>query len=362
MRTYLIFSAALILFGCLRANAQIEWKIRSSGTAENIRSVKFAAGKFFASDGDLYVSVTGESWSKVALLPASNRGISTITPVAGGILAVGNGYYWPPSKTRAFFGGYTGGAMDSAYINGVAVITGIGDDASNKPSIGLYRDSTGKIVLISELPWIYQPYWVVATEDEFLVYVSVGIYASPDGMAWTLRSRSGASDKPFYSNGVLVSQDEYSADKGATWERWPEGRRPVPQVYRDGLYLAAGSGGLIATSPDGEAWTSRETGTTNTINSITFGNSAFVAVGAAGRIISSALPSYFPFPPAPKLTITPSVTIKWPSTAGLYYQPQFSTDMKNWMSFGGTIPGSGLDMSRSFDVTGQRQFFRVTVE
>ncbi len=65
---------------------------------------------------------------------------------------------------------------------------------------------------------------------------------------------------------------------------------------------------------------------------------------------------------APQISITPSVTIKWPSTPGLYYQPQYSTNLKDWMPFGGPIPGSGQEMSRSFEVTGERQYFRLTVE
>lgn len=55
------------------------------------------------------------------------------------------------------------------------------------------------------------------------------------------------------------------------------------------LYVAAGSGGMLATSGDGITWTSRTSGFgSNTINSVAYGNGVWVAVGANGTIASSS--------------------------------------------------------------------------
>jgi hypothetical protein len=55
----------------------------------------------------------------------------------------------------------------------------------------------------------------------------------------------------------------------------------------DGLYVAVGSGGALATSPDGETWTPRTSGVSATLESVCWGNGLFVAVGLRGTVITS---------------------------------------------------------------------------
>ena len=59
-------------------------------------------------------------------------------------------------------------------------------------------------------------------------------------------------------------------------------------AYGNSLYVAVGANGAIVTSHDKVTWTPVYGGTSNTLNSITFGNGLFVAVGASGTIIYSA--------------------------------------------------------------------------
>lgn len=89
--------------------AQYDWKVRNSETIDYFKSITFTSGKFFASNGNLFQSVTGESWSQVILSPSAEGYVSTVVPVSGGVLAVGDGYYWPPTKKGSGYGGYFGG-------------------------------------------------------------------------------------------------------------------------------------------------------------------------------------------------------------------------------------------------------------
>lgn len=55
------------------------------------------------------------------------------------------------------------------------------------------------------------------------------------------------------------------------------------------LYIAAGQGGSLYSSPDGITWTSRTSGFgTNPINTVSYGNGLWVAVGSNGTITTSS--------------------------------------------------------------------------
>jgi len=51
--------------------------------------------------------------------------------------------------------------------------------------------------------------------------------------------------------------------------------------------VAVGDGGTILTSPDGVSWTERDSGTSNWLWGVTYGNGTFVAVGDYGTILTS---------------------------------------------------------------------------
>ena len=71
-------------------------------------------------------------------------------------------------------------------------------------------------------------------------------------------------------------------------------RNPLPQgsnlsgvAYGNGTFVAVGDTGTILTSPDGVAWDSRTSGTSNLLVGVTYGNGTFVAVGSNGTILQS---------------------------------------------------------------------------
>ncbi len=60
----------------------------------------------------------------------------------------------------------------------------------------------------------------------------------------------------------------------------------VQKIEKDkmkGLFVSVGSRGTILTSPDGNSWTKRTSGTSGTLKGVTYGNNTFVTVG--GRTI-----------------------------------------------------------------------------
>ncbi|MGA2506940.1 MAG: hypothetical protein ABSF80_05630 [Chitinispirillaceae bacterium] len=63
-------------------------------------------------------------------------------------------------------------------------------------------------------------------------------------------------------------------------------------TYGNGQYVAVGDAGTILTSPDGLVWTSRTSGITTRLWSVTYGNGLYVTVGdsggGSGRILTSA--------------------------------------------------------------------------
>jgi len=55
-----------------------------------------------------------------------------------------------------------------------------------------------------------------------------------------------------------------------------------------GLFVAVGDNGTILTSPDGTTWAKRNSGTSNDLYGVTYGNGLFVAVGQSGTILTSS--------------------------------------------------------------------------
>lgn len=58
-------------------------------------------------------------------------------------------------------------------------------------------------------------------------------------------------------------------------------------IFGNSLFVAFGTGGYVATSPDGTTWTQRTSGTSNALNAGTYGAGLFCLVGAVGTIITS---------------------------------------------------------------------------
>ena len=78
---------------------------------------------------------------------------------------------------------------------------------------------------------------------------------------------------------------------GSSWKRvagWEYTNYLSATVYGGGQFVAVGTSGIIATSPDGEVWTSRNNPSTATLKSVAYGIGQYVAVGSGGSVVVSS--------------------------------------------------------------------------
>jgi hypothetical protein len=94
-------------------------------------------------------------------------------------------------------------------------------------------------------------------DNHFVGMATGSILTSPDGLMWTSHDGMGAQN-PALGRGI---------------------------AYGDNVFVSVGWAGAIATSPDGITWTSRESGTNYDyyLNSVSYGNNQFVAVGGSSQ-------------------------------------------------------------------------------
>ena len=79
-----------------------------------------------------------------------------------------------------------------------------------------------------------------------------------------------------------------SADSSSTWRSTvPHGNDLYSVANNGSLFVAVGAAGTIMTSTDAINWNLQTSGTTNTLYAVTFGNNMFVAVGSSGTILTS---------------------------------------------------------------------------
>jgi hypothetical protein len=126
------------------------------------------------------------------------------------------------------------------------------------------------------------------------IYASVGsgILTSGDGIEWNLRYTvpySGLTGICF-GNGKYVSVGEniiVTSVDGINWTKINnENLRLKDITFGNGIFVAAGYGGIIATSKDGVEWILRTSGANSDLNGIVFGGGLFAAVGNDGCILT----------------------------------------------------------------------------
>lgn len=135
---------------------------------------------------------------------------------------------------------------------------------------------------------------------QFVAGGQAGLLAtSPDGTSWTVRTGippgTGDIEALGYGAGRYVASDSnsyWAMLSSADGITWTAGEAPLHYglfaiAFGNGLFLAAGRGGITITSPDGATWT--ELGTALTHNYLfcaTYGAGRFVAGGVDGFLVS----------------------------------------------------------------------------
>ena len=169
--------------------------------------------------------------------------------------------------------------------------------------VGLISYSSDAVV------WTRIPEYMVASAHQFtgvtfgngkFVAVTKGGYSltSTDAFSWTVSAQSTESFTAItFGNGVFVATndvgDAFTSVDGTAWKAVSvKAHTKIHSItYGNGQFVIVGEKGLVATSPSGLVWTDRSVSDLYELFSVTFALNKFVAVGSAiyaGAIITSS--------------------------------------------------------------------------
>lgn len=246
------------------------WLPRSAGFgASAVRSLSYANGLWFAggADGKLATSPDGLNWT------ARDVGFGTVGVVR-----------------RVVFG------------NGTYVAVGY-DSSGESYKAGFISSSTDGVTWTARSHTFSTAGLMDATyfSGRFVVCGWGGMVGySSDGVNWTKVTAPYAGDLPFFwlgHNGSTLMMGchmdaiLYSSSNGTSWTWHQSASLGAGQmnaiVVNNGLYVCVGLSGKIytATSPT-SSWTLRTSNTTASLQSVTYGNGRFVAVGDRSVVTS----------------------------------------------------------------------------
>jgi hypothetical protein len=281
----------------------VTWDTRfvGSGTAWQ---VVFGNGLFVAATtGGVYTSPTGVTWTlqTTGLISSNIRSVGYV----GGIYYVGtnvNGYYatssngstWTLKRDASGLGLFA--FLD---VNGKTVAT----------------SDAGIIILSGGDREIYQPnFSFVATltaidgksvayngTNQYVAVSSTGLpLTSTDGENWTAQTlpssgvMTGSASVSYLNGNYLIHGNNgatsiYTSSDGIAWtaRTTPSSLGLNSVAFGASTYVAVGAGGNVFSSTDLVTWTSQSAGS-SLFNDVIFANNVFVAVGAAGAIYSSS--------------------------------------------------------------------------
>ncbi len=317
-----------------------DWALRNSGTANALSDVIFADNRFMAVGGNaLLISTNGLDWTSRAI--------------------VGSG-------TNLAAVAYGNGVFVTITANGSTVIyssDGTNWNGSTIPTSGLTGITFGT--------------------NLFCAGSSEGaIYTSADGENWTMQD-SGFRFAPAelnYCNGQFVVPGQFIIDAGAEMLTSTDGTNWG--VNSSGYFSAGASGGhnaLVAaggaqfighnlgsaylTSSDGITWTSRGANSLYEIppllNSVTFGNGTFVAVGVGGVIFQSV-----PSPSSINASLVPQgINIKVSGDIGRNFMLETTTNLSasSWTDLV-SVPNAPSSTNFINSVTNAPQRFYRTLD
>jgi uncharacterized delta-60 repeat protein len=172
----------------------------------------------------------------------------------------------------------------------------------------LVGDDPNGLILSSPDGVAWESHWSSPSNELYGVtygggqFVAVGqrgnIFTSPDGATWT--TRSGGTDVNFRcvarGNGLYVAVGNegllFTSPNGVDWTRQPP---PIANnlrgiAYGAGRFVAVGesdaAGGTVLVSSNAVQWTRLVASTTPSLYDITFAQDRFVAVGSGGAMVS----------------------------------------------------------------------------
>lgn len=188
------------------------------------------------------------------------------------------------------------------------------------------------------------------------------LFESPDGSAWTSfgptvpgRPRSIA----FGGDKFVLATDYggwFTNATGFSWSSVTTDFQPEEVRFIDGVFVAVGWGGGVATSTNGTTWHRRETGTRQNLYGIGWDSRMF-AVGDGATIIESSEWR----PPVALLAMasasSPRLTLY--ATPGTRYVLESSDDLLTWRSVTELDVSGELDLSSFVQPNAVSRFFRA---
>jgi len=285
-----------------------------SGSPLTAGYVGFANGKFlvaaYSSPGpnavDLFVftSSDGQNWTSNSVatrMPDEGGGLDYTCFMSGPnvvlsgeievpfVLSSPDEVNWSfqESHPNDSFQGYAG-----AYGNGVYVIV------RNIGTIYTSTDSTNWASQSFSFPADVGPTYtcrsITASNGTYVVTTDSGVVSSTNGSVYAAESGNNLAllSAITYGNsfvGVGYSGLIYQSSDGVAWSQRNSGTaNDLNSVAAgNGLLVAVGNNGAVQTSPSGLIWTSRLSGTSLTLYGVTYSNGLYVAVGQGGTVVTS---------------------------------------------------------------------------
>lgn len=279
------------------SSAGVTWTQADSGTADSLYGVAYGNGTFVAvgHGGTMITSVNGTDWSGIA---AGTVTLNGITYAAGRFVSVGSGGTILTSVDgTSWVAGSSGTGFDlRAVTYGGAGFMAVGEKGTILTSVDGSAWSPSDPGTDGDL------LDVTYGNNLFVVVGDKTVFVSADaGTTWTAISQTSDQYGPprgfqvlkgiTYADNTFVvvgNNYRYVSQDGTNWEEIQTPKYMLRDVIHAGMFVAAGIGDVITTSPEGRTWTTRQADAANILFDVTCDNAKFVAVGQSGGIYSSA--------------------------------------------------------------------------
>lgn len=292
------------------------WNVANSGSSQYIYKVVYANNTFLAMESNVLHSADGITWTSTPPPSTSQIGLYGLAYGAGVWVGGTQGH----STGRIFTSadnGTTWVARNSSfagddYVRTIAYGNGIFVAYGGLDTFKLVTSTNGTTWTNRSLP-ASDLYYSVVTFANGRFFLNSGntgaCYTSTNGSTWALVTGAISSAREHgitYGNGKFVMLGARShhgvatSTNGTTWVKHQTVLLDSGLVtnvemnsitYAEGLFVAVGNSGTVLTSEDGITWTKKTSpnfGTTR-FYSVCYGNGKFVITGSGGKILYSTL-------------------------------------------------------------------------
>ena len=265
--------------------------------------VCFDQGKFvLAGNGGIYTSTNGIDWVNQYAEPPN--GLLAVASLDASFVAVGGAGAVITSPDGTNWTRHTVGSWHAFYAvvegNGTLVAVGNrGATATSTNGVNWVHRNLGANTLFSGVTFGHGKF--VAVGSVFNPFVNVQtVFASSDGVTWNQQTVAipGYLSDVIFADGTFVATagDGFGGQGGVMTstdgQNWILQNVPTNGLYRigygKGTFVATGRNGVILTSTNrGSNWTAQNSGTTQHLGGIGFGDAIFVTGDSYGNILTS---------------------------------------------------------------------------